>query len=119
MWLRLYQSASIWLVFGLSRAPTQRSMVPHVQIVWRPIASSAAAATQMMSTAITQVRRHMECGLSRRGLLAKHGRSAETAAMLRAYGPGCDGHIIDARDAKIPDHATWVDLEEPTAEEEA
>jgi magnesium transporter len=39
--------------------------------------------------------------------------------MLRAYGPGCDGRIIDARDAKIPDHATWVDLEEPTAEEEA
>jgi magnesium transporter len=39
--------------------------------------------------------------------------------MLRAYGPACDGRIIDATEAKIPDEATWVDLEEPTSEEEA
>jgi magnesium transporter len=39
--------------------------------------------------------------------------------MLRAYGPGCDGGLIEAPTDKIPDGATWVDLEEPTAEEEA
>jgi magnesium transporter len=38
--------------------------------------------------------------------------------MLRAYGPGCQGDVIEARIAKIPDSATWVDLEEPTREEE-
>ena len=39
--------------------------------------------------------------------------------MLRAYGPGCDGSVVEAKAASIPDGATWVDLEEPTAEEEA
>ena len=39
--------------------------------------------------------------------------------MLRAYGPGCDGSIVEAKLEKIPDGATWVDLEEPTEEEEA
>src|SRR3954451_8698756 len=39
--------------------------------------------------------------------------------MLRIYGPACDGSIIEAKAEKIPDTATWVDLEEPTAEEEA
>ena len=39
--------------------------------------------------------------------------------MLRVYGPGCDGRLVDAREAKIPDEATWVDLEEPTPDEEA
>lgn len=38
--------------------------------------------------------------------------------MLRAYGPACDGSIIDPAVAKIPDDATWIDLEEPTHEEE-
>lgn len=38
--------------------------------------------------------------------------------MLRAYGPGCDGSVIDAAHRLIPDEATWIDLEEPTAEEE-
>ena len=38
--------------------------------------------------------------------------------MLRAYGPGCDGSIIEAKAEKIPDGATWIDLEEPTDEEE-
>jgi magnesium transporter len=38
--------------------------------------------------------------------------------MLRAYGPGCDGSIVDAKVSKIPDGATWIDLEEPTREEE-
>jgi magnesium transporter len=39
--------------------------------------------------------------------------------MLRAYGPGCDGNVIDAKLRAIPDGATWVDLEEPTHDEEA
>ena len=39
--------------------------------------------------------------------------------MLRTYGPGCDGSLVDARTSLIPDQATWVDLEEPTPEEEA
>ena len=38
--------------------------------------------------------------------------------MLRSYGPGCDGSIVDAKTATIPDGATWIDLEEPTREEE-
>jgi magnesium transporter len=38
--------------------------------------------------------------------------------MLRAYGPGCDGSVIDAADERIPDEATWIDLEEPTHDEE-
>jgi magnesium transporter len=39
--------------------------------------------------------------------------------MLRTYGPGCDGSFIEAKAEKIPDTATWVDLEEPTSDEEA
>jgi magnesium transporter len=39
--------------------------------------------------------------------------------MLRAYGPGCDGSIVQATSERIPDGATWIDLEEPTKEEEA
>jgi magnesium transporter len=38
--------------------------------------------------------------------------------MLRTFGPGCNGRIIDAKAGKIPDGATWIDLEEPTNEEE-
>ncbi|HEV8407720.1 MAG TPA: magnesium transporter CorA family protein [Sphingomicrobium sp.] len=38
--------------------------------------------------------------------------------MLRAYGPACDGTIIDANLEHIPDDAMWIDLEEPTKEEE-
>lgn len=37
--------------------------------------------------------------------------------MLRAYGPGCDGSLIDTH-GSIPATATWIDLEEPTREEE-
>src|SRR3954454_16598079 len=39
--------------------------------------------------------------------------------MLRAYGPDCDGSVIEAKLELIPDGATWIDLEEPTKEEEA
>jgi magnesium transporter len=39
--------------------------------------------------------------------------------MLRAYGPGCDGSIVEAKLDRIPDGATWIDLEEPTEAEEA
>ena len=39
--------------------------------------------------------------------------------MIRAYGPNCDGSVIDpAKGQRIPDDATWIDLEEPTREEE-
>jgi magnesium transporter len=38
--------------------------------------------------------------------------------MLRAYGPGCEGEVIDPKLERIPDDATWIDLEEPTHEEE-
>jgi magnesium transporter len=38
--------------------------------------------------------------------------------MLRTYGPGCDGSIVDPKLQKIADEATWIDLEEPTIEEE-
>jgi len=38
--------------------------------------------------------------------------------MLRAYGPGCDGSVVEAKGDKIPEGATWIDLEEPTHEEE-
>jgi magnesium transporter len=38
--------------------------------------------------------------------------------MLRVYGPGCDGRIIKADTERIPDEATWIDMEEPTREEE-
>ena len=38
--------------------------------------------------------------------------------MLRSYGPGCDGSIIAATAGEIPDGATWIDLEEPTRDEE-
>ena len=38
--------------------------------------------------------------------------------MLRTYGPQCDGSLIEAAHHKIPDTATWIDLEEPTRDEE-
>ena len=38
--------------------------------------------------------------------------------MLRAYGPGCDGGLIETAHHAIPTTATWIDLEEPTREEE-
>lgn len=37
--------------------------------------------------------------------------------MLRAYGPNCDGSVIDDSGI-LPATATWIDLEEPTREEE-
>jgi magnesium transporter len=39
--------------------------------------------------------------------------------MLRVYGPGCQGEIVDPKSERIPDDATWIDLEEPTKDEEA
>ena len=38
--------------------------------------------------------------------------------MLRAYGPECDGGLLDPHHGPIPPGATWIDLEEPTHEEE-
>ena len=38
--------------------------------------------------------------------------------MLRTYGPNCEGEVIDPHSQRIPDDAAWIDLEEPTREEE-
>ena len=38
--------------------------------------------------------------------------------MLRTYGPDCDGSIVDPEHGSIPPGATWIDLQEPTREEE-
>src|SRR6476469_4292374 len=57
MWLRLYQSDSIWLVRGLSRSPTHKATVPHVQIGLRPMARRSAAAAARMTRAAVAVRR--------------------------------------------------------------
>lgn len=38
--------------------------------------------------------------------------------MLRAFGPDCDGTILEADRGTIPPGATWIDLEEPTRDEE-
>jgi magnesium transporter len=38
--------------------------------------------------------------------------------MLRTYGPDCDGSVIDPAKGVIPPQATWIDLLEPTREEE-
>jgi len=38
--------------------------------------------------------------------------------MLRAYGLGCTGEPIDATRETIPARATWIDLHDPTEEEE-
>ena len=39
--------------------------------------------------------------------------------MLRAYGPNCDGSIVDPKLERLPEDAAWIDLEEPTEDEEA
>lgn len=45
--------------------------------------------------------------------------AGDTDSMLRTYGPNCDGSLIEtAKGMRIPDTATWIDLEEPTREEE-
>ena len=38
--------------------------------------------------------------------------------MLRTYGPNCDGSLLEAGHGEIPPGATWIDLEEPTRDEE-
>ena len=38
--------------------------------------------------------------------------------MLRAFGPDCNGDILEAERGTIPPGATWIDLEEPTRDEE-
>src|SRR4051795_5475532 len=84
------------------------------------MASSIAAAAAMMSKAAIAVRRAViGRELSRAKRLAKIGRSPDHARMLRTYGPGCDGSIVDPKLERIPDEATWIDLEEPTNDEEA
>src|SRR5690242_12746340 len=57
--------------------------------------------------------------LAERSRLQRSAVGLMHAPMLRAYGPECDGSIIDAKAERIPDDAAWIDLEEPTREEEA
>lgn len=39
--------------------------------------------------------------------------------MLRTYGPNCDGSLLEVgKGMRIPETATWIDLEEPTRDEE-
>ena len=37
--------------------------------------------------------------------------------MIRVYGPGCEGEVVDSSRKKIPLDAAWIDLEEPTRED--
>jgi magnesium transporter len=55
---------------------------------------------------------------SRAAALAKREGSDNQTAMLRVYGPGCEGEVVDSSSDKIPLAATWIDLEEPTRAEE-
>ena len=41
-----------------------------------------------------------------------------SSAMLRVFGPGLSGEIVDPSRERIPESATWIDLEEPTEAEE-
>jgi magnesium transporter len=41
-----------------------------------------------------------------------------SSAMLRVFGPGLSGEIVDPSREKIPARAAWIDLEEPTETEE-
>src|SRR5438128_11033498 len=84
------------------------------------MASSIPAAAAMMSKAAIAVRRAViGVELSRAKRLAKISRSPDHAGMLSTYGPDCEGSVVDAKLERIPDGATWIDLEEPTREEEA
>ena len=38
--------------------------------------------------------------------------------MLRTFGPGCEGKPVDSGKELIPQHASWIDLENPTRDEE-
>ncbi len=38
--------------------------------------------------------------------------------MLRTFGPQCDGTPVDSGKELIPEHASWIDLENPTRSEE-
>ena len=115
MWLRLYQSASIWLVRGLSRSPTHRSIDPQVQIGLRPIASRIAAAM----TDGESCEHGAADGSSSKGLA--EGRGLQSTAVPRTQAPCCalmDPAATEVsskrRLEKDSDSATWIDLEEPT-----
>src|SRR3954453_173070 len=81
--------------------------------------SVPAAAAMMIKAAIAARRAGIGRELSRAKRLAKISRLPDHARMLRTYGPDCDGSVLDPKLQRIPDEATWIDLEEPTKEEEA
>ena len=116
MWLRLYQSASIWLVCGLSRSPTQKSIVPQVQIGLRPIASRiAAAATTMMARQRSRRGGDHGAGLAERSALAKRRPFGATQPPCCALtDPAATEASSKPKARRFPTTATWIDLEEPT-----
>ena len=79
----------------------------------------AVAASIRSAAAAARIGRVIPDRLSRAMRLAKLCLPVNQPRMLRAYGPNCDGSIIEAGKGQlIPDDATWIDLEEPTREED-
>jgi magnesium transporter len=116
-WLGEYQSATIWLCCG----PTwpHRSTVPQVQIGGRPMAKRIAAAAPTMMTAMKSARRPMRRALAATRCLQSPVLRATPRDMLRLFGPDCPAKPIEpGSNAALPDQATWVDLFEPTHDEE-
>ncbi|MEQ7874775.1 magnesium transporter CorA family protein [Sphingomonas sp. ASV193] len=62
----------------------------------------------------------MTDGLGGRADLAKPGRSRHHPPMLHLFGPGCSTDPVDpSKIRSVPDGAVWLDLFEPTRQEEA
>ena len=125
MWLKLYQSASIWLVFGLSRCAD-----PQVD---RAAGADRTAAHRQQDRGrgddeyakamIAARRAHARQGLAERSArLAKIAslRANDTCAPCCALtAPAATEASSKRKSRKSPTAATWIDLEEPTKEEEA
>ena len=122
MWLGLYQSASIWLCVGPTSAP-QLDCAAGAD--WRPAHQHQnrhgdgkhehrvrSGVGRERRPAWPRAKRHR--GACQAPLLSHH------SAMLRLFGPDCPPKPIDAVKLEaMPDGAIWVDLLEPTKEEEA
>ena len=119
-WLKLYQSASIWLW----RGPTSphKAIVPQVQIGGRPSAKRMRTATTSTSASGAAIRVRsglIATVLKRRRILAKHVAFAQPRAMLRVFGPHCTPAPLDSSALQgLPEGVIWIDLLEPTREEE-
>ena len=123
MWLRLYQSASIWLVFGLSRsADPQLDRRRRCRSGCGPSrAGSRRRPRESARRGVAARRRHHRrrslaerCTLQRSAIRRDAARHAARLRTRLRRKPRSR-----RRPSKIPDTATWIDLEEPTKEEEA